>query len=94
MPFKRYSLDCVVNINDCKIDIEYDGWFFHKDKVNADAKRNQELCDAGIKVLRVKSGSLVPDEQLLVNAIINLSQSDLFYDEIILKDWEYRENNN
>lgn len=94
MPFKRYSLDCVVNINDCKIDIEYDGWFFHKDKVNADTKRNQELCDVGIKVLRVKSGSLVPDEQLLVNAIINLSQSDLFYDEIILKDWEYRENNN
>ena len=94
VPFKRYSLDCVVNINDCKIDIEYDGWFFHKDKVNTDLKRNQELCDAGIKVLRVKSGSLVPDEQLLVNAIINLSQSDLFYDEIILKDWEYRENNN
>lgn len=94
VPLNRYSLDCVVNINDCKIDIEYDGWFFHKDKEEIDEKRNQNVIKSGFKVLRIKSGTLIPDEKQLINSIINLSMSDLVYQEIILKDWEYKQNNN
>lgn len=91
VPLYRYSLDCVVNVNGCKIDIEYDGWFFHKDKADSDAIRDQKVIKSGMKVLRIKSGSLLPDEQHLIDSIVELSRTDQDYKEIILKDWEYRE---
>ena len=87
-------MDCVVNVNGCKIDIEYDGWFIHKDKECSDKNRDQKIIHNGMKVLRIKSGSLLPDEQCLVDSIIELSKTNQNYKEIILKDWEDRENIN
>lgn len=53
VPCGRYSLDCVVELNDCKIDIEYDGWFWHQDK-ERDNRRDGYVKSQGYKVLRIE----------------------------------------
>ena len=30
-PLDRLNMDCMLNINGCKIDVEYDGQYWHKD---------------------------------------------------------------
>lgn len=52
-PCGRYSLDCVVNINNILIDIEYDGAFWHQDE-EKDKRRDIFVKKQGYKVLRVK----------------------------------------
>lgn len=51
-PCGRYSLDCMVEINDIKFDIEYDGCFWHKNQ-DRDNVRNEFVIQNGYKVLRI-----------------------------------------
>ena len=53
-PCKFYSLDCMIVVNDIKIDVEYDGWFWHQDK-KRDDRRDNFVKKHGYKVLRIKS---------------------------------------
>lgn len=87
-PFQGYMLDCFVIVNGCKIDIEYDGWYWHKDTQDKDEIRNEKCISENIKVLRIKSGMKIPTKQDLINSINELINNDnLFYKEIILPDW-------
>lgn len=86
----RYSLDIILNVNGCKIDIEYDGWYWHReDKVTHKDLVRQEflLKEHNIKTLRVKGGQNIPDIETLkekINKIISGSE----YEEIILPEWK------
>lgn len=53
-PCKFYSLDCMIIVNDVRIDVEYDGWFWHQDK-KRDDRRDNFIKKHGYKVLRIKS---------------------------------------
>lgn len=55
-------LDCVVNINDVQIDIEYDGWYWHQNQLN-DRRRDEVVKTFGYKILRIKSGKNIPTIQ-------------------------------
>ena len=68
-PFGELSLDCCLCINGVYIDIEYDGWYWHKNRQEQDKRRNWYLIRRGIKVLRVRSNYEMPTKQQLINAI-------------------------
>ena len=86
-PFSSLSLDIFVEINNVKIDVEYDGWFFHQDK-QKDIKRDKYLQSQGFKTLRIRSGHLLPTEQELFDAIDYLVNTEHHFKEIILSDWK------
>lgn len=83
-PYSRLSLDCYININDCKIDVEYDGWYWHKNKQEYDRKRDEFLKNNGYKILRIKAMHKVPTKEQLQNAIDYLVKGNHSYTEIIL----------
>ena len=86
-PFSSCSLDIFVNINDIKIDIEYDGWYFHQDK-QKDVKRDKFLQANGFKTIRIRSAYQMPIEQELFNSIDCLVNTDRRFIEIKLSDWK------
>lgn len=89
-PYGLLSLDIFVCINNVEIDIEYDGWFFHQDKLK-DLRRDKFLRSEGMKVLRIRSGNLLPTKQELFNAIDYLVNTEHRFKEIILSDWKEKE---
>lgn len=86
-PVNFFSLDVFVFVEDIKIDVEYDGWYWHQDK-QRDIKRDKVLQKEGYKVLRIKSGRLLPTEEQLFEAINKLVETDRKYTEIVLDDWK------
>lgn len=82
-PVSRCSLDCLVNINDCKIDVEYDGQYWHKD-AQKDRRRDEFIKSQGYKILRIKGNRQVPTEKQLQEAIDYLVKGNHSYTEIIL----------
>lgn len=86
-PYRGFSLDCMIKVDNVKIDVEYDGWFWHKNK-QKDLYRDQIMYNGEYKVLRIKSGKLVPEKSLLEKSIDKLITSSNNYEEIILDDWK------
>jgi hypothetical protein len=80
-----YLLDILIFENNVNLVIEYDCWYWHSPEV--DDRKNNFLFDSRYKLLRIKSGKLIPNIDNLFYEINNLLYSDNFYSEIILKDW-------
>lgn len=80
-------LDCVVVISGLKIDVEYDGWYWHQD-VEKDKKRDSFLLARGYKILRIKGGRKPPQKDELLEAIRVLRDTAQSYYEIILSDYK------
>ncbi len=89
-PHSTCSLDIFVEVKGVKIDIEYDGSYWHQDK-QKDIKRDKFLQSQGFKTLRVRSGHLLPTEQELFDAIDYLVNTEHHFKEIILSDWKTKE---
>lgn len=53
-PVDKVNLDCLLIFENNKIDLEYDGLYWHKDTKDYDRKRNHWLVSKGYKVLRIK----------------------------------------
>lgn len=85
--FSNCLLDVFVCVNNIKLDIEYDGWFWHQDQ-QQDIKRDKFLQSNGFKTLRIRSGHLVPDEHEIFDAIDELVTTQHCFREIILPDWK------
>lgn len=90
-PVSRISTDIGLFINDIKIDVEYDGWYFHKDKQNEDRKRDEFLKSQGWKILRIKSRRKLPTMEELQYAIDKLVNTDRSFTQIKLDDWGEKE---
>ena len=71
------------------IDIEYDSAYWHNK--NSDDKRDQCMILKDWKILRIKSGSKIPDISKLINSINILINSSNLYTEIMLDDWYEKE---
>jgi len=82
-----YNLDCELIIDEIKIDIEYDGAFWHQ-KTSRDRRRDGFVKKNGYKILRVKGGVGVPSIDELKEKIDILLQTQNKYEEIILPEWE------
>ena len=95
-PINAFNLDCAVFINnEIKIDIEYDGWYWHNKVLNEekDTIRDNKILEQGFKILRIKGGRTIPLEEELVEKINILISTDKKYEEIILKEWSDNINN-
>ena len=82
---KRFNnIEIDVFLPDVKIGIEYDGEFYHKDKVEKDLEKNKKLLDFGINLIRIREKSL---KKLSQNDILlkrnNLKKIDI--DHILKK---------
>ena len=86
-PLGIYNLDCALFIDDIKIDIEYDGWYWHQDK-KKDMARDEFLKSNGWKILRIKGSYKIPTEEQLKEAIDRIIEEKYSYTEIILDDWD------
>lgn len=86
-PFNKFSFDVFLLCDDIKIDIEYDGWYWHQDK-QRDRRRDEYVKSQGFKILRIKSGNKLPAEEQLFEAINKLVKTNYKYTEIILDDWK------
>lgn len=67
-PCGNCFLDCVIFIDGIKIDIEYDGVYWHQDE-NRDRRRDYYIKSRGYKILRIKGTIAVPTEQQLIDTI-------------------------
>lgn len=67
----RVILDCLLMVDDVKIDVEYDGMYWHKDRINHDRKRNHWLISQGYKILRIKGNNRnsLPSIEDIVDAV-------------------------
>ena len=76
----------MVNINDCKIDIEYDGQYWHTldNQIYKDRIRDNYLIEQGYKILRVKGNRKIPTKEQLQEGIDYLVKDNHTYAEIIL----------
>lgn len=75
-PCDLVSLDCMTIINNIKIDVEYDGWYWHKNKQEEDKRRNYFLIRRGFKVLRIRSNKEMPSKEQITRAIDILLNTD------------------
>ena len=83
-PESLLSLDCAVFLDNVKIDVEYDGWYWHQD-TNRDRRRDNFVKSKGYKILRVKGNhqDLMPTQEQIDTAISQLLNGKN-YTEIIM----------
>lgn len=56
-PLEEFSLDCLVIIDGNKIDFEYDGIYWHKNRDKKDRARNGVLMKKGYRIIRIKANN-------------------------------------
>ncbi|MFZ4454922.1 MAG: zinc-ribbon domain-containing protein [Bacteroidales bacterium] len=66
---KVNGFECDILISDLKVAIEYDGVYWHKNKINLDKKKNIGLSDSEIKLIRIREIGLQ-----------KISEIDIIYD--------------
>lgn len=71
-PCVYYSLDCVVEVNNIKIDIEFDGEYWHRNRGQKDYIRDKFVKNQGYKIIRIKGNRQIPNDNVLVEAIDTL----------------------
>ncbi len=81
-----HYIDIAIEHDGIRIACEYDGWYWHQDAAK-DARRNENIINAGWRLLVVKSGELLPTEDQLNTAIDALLDGATYY-EIVLDDWQ------
>lgn len=92
-PLSQLNLDVAIFIGDIKIDLEYDGWYWHQDQ-QKDIKRDRVVQKMGYKVLRIKGDHSIPEKQEIIDKINWLLKDNNYYAEIILKDYEQQKAKN
>lgn len=66
------TFDCLLVVHDTLIDVEYDGWYWHKNTQERDKKRNYKVLNLGYKILRIKSKTSLPTEEQVIQAVDDL----------------------
>lgn len=84
-PEENLSLDCLVILGDVKIDIEYDGIYWHKERKPKDVARNAVLMNLGYRIIRIKGNNqdILPTKQQIqdaVNYLINENHHLIYID--------------
>ena len=83
-PCTKFFLDSMVVVDDCKIDVEYDCWYWHKDE-KKDCRRNEIVRRNGYKIFRIKSYTKIPSDEQIKDAIDYLVKDNHDFVEIIVE---------
>jgi len=76
-------LDCVMDIDGVKVDVEYDGSYWHRD-MQKDRRRDEYVKSQGYKVLRIKSRRAIPTQTQIKEKIDYLVRGNHSYTELEL----------
>ena len=70
-PEGNLSLDCLVRLGEYRIDFEYDGIYWHKDRQEKDRARNAVLINLGYRVVRIKGNNIdaMPTHEQIQSAV-------------------------
>lgn len=90
-PVSNVSVDIALFIGNIKIDIEYDGYHWHKNTQYRDRKRDEFMKSQGWKILRIKGSRIIPTLEEIEESINKLINSDKTFTQIILDDWKSEE---
>lgn len=82
----RYSVDVVLQLPLANIAVEYDSWWWHGKKQDADKRKVEMLITRGWKVLKIKSGTMIPTFDQIQGCIFDLL-AGADYAEIVMPDW-------
>lgn len=82
-PLDRIMFDCLVEYNGIKIDVEFDGAFWHDNKIDKDNRRDYFVKRKGFKVLRFHSKGNVPTIKQIQEGVEYLANS---------QHWRYKIN--
>ena len=85
-PCDKISLDCMLTIKGIKFDVEYDGWYWHKDKQNEDKRRDYFVESKGYKVLRIiAKKDILPTKEQIEKEIKFLLTTNKKFSKIVLE---------
>lgn len=82
-----YCVDVLCCWDDVDIVIEYDGWYWHQGQQCQDMVRILQLLNEGYRVLHIKGNRLLPDDEIVIGALNEMSNGGRWYIEIVLDDW-------
>ena len=86
--FENFEVD--VLLEDYKIALEYDGWFYHVNSLSKDLKKNVSLKEKGIRIFRIRQSPL---KQITNDDVIaKIKQKDLdkkYINQILVKIIQY-----
>jgi hypothetical protein len=88
LPLSNIALDIALSYEGQLFDVEYDCYYWHKEKNQQDRRRDEFTKACGYRVLRIKSGHLVPSIEEIHCKIEEMIRDDRKYSEIILSDWQ------
>lgn len=71
----KICFDCLLTINGINIDVEYDGWYWHKNKQDKDKNRDFYAQRRGYKVLRIISNETIPTKAQIEYAVNYLTNT-------------------
>lgn len=71
-----YSLDCVIEVNNIKIDVEFDGEYWHKNRTRQDCVRDKFIKSQGYKIIRIKGNRQIPADNDIIKAVDILISTD------------------
>lgn len=69
VPCGSCLLDIELSYNSYKIDIEYDGYYWHKNRTVQDRKRDEYIKSKGYKILRIRSNKELPTKEQIIEKI-------------------------
>lgn len=69
VPYEGCLLDMVLSYQGYKINVEYDGWYWHKYRQEQDKRRNYYLRCRGYKVLRIRSNNELPTKEQIIEGV-------------------------
>lgn len=84
--FDKCAFDCLLTVADVKIDVEYDGEYWHRNRTESDKRRDYYVMNRGIKVLRFKGEQEVPSPNLIQNSVSYLVNSEHKHLIVNIKD--------
>lgn len=74
-----------VAIPEDRVGIEYDEWYWHKNKIQNDIARIKKLIDNGWRILHIKASNNIPSRKLVYDGIENLKYIN--YYAVTLDGW-------
>ena len=74
-PLSDISFDCLLTLNEVKIDVEYDGEYWHQDK-HKDIRRDYFTIGQGYKVLRFRGNYEIPTKEQIIEGVSYLVNTE------------------
>lgn len=84
--FGNCCFDCLLEVQGIKIDIEYDGKYWHNQKQEKDKRRDFYVMRRGIKVLRFRGDTTPPTKEMIIKGVNYLVDSGHLHYVIDIED--------